>query len=88
MVTVGEPIWEVIKHARGGHGFSQRQLAEELALISGNSSVTRDDVKRWENGKRIPRRPWLHWLGEALEIPPDQLRSAAEESRRHRDGVN
>lgn len=73
----GKPIWEVIRLARGGRGYSQRELAERLAMLSGNSSVTRDDVKRWENGKRIPRSLWRYWLGVALGIPRDQLDIAA-----------
>ncbi|WP_222851806.1 helix-turn-helix domain-containing protein [Phytoactinopolyspora mesophila] len=80
----GKPIWDVIRHARDGKGLSQRELAERLAAVSGKTSVTRDDVKRWETGKRIPRPAWRHWLADVLEIPVERLDVAARLARHAR----
>ncbi|WP_166355551.1 helix-turn-helix domain-containing protein [Phytoactinopolyspora limicola] len=84
VVESGAPIWDVIRHAREEEGLSQRELAENLAVLSGNSSITRDDVKRWESGKRIPRPRWRYWLSRALHIPAELLETAARIARVHR----
>jgi transcriptional regulator with XRE-family HTH domain len=84
VVESGEPIWVVIRRARIRNGLSQRELAERLAAISGNSSVTRDDVKRWERGKRIPRPAWRYWLADVLAVPLAQLDRAARLARQTR----
>ncbi len=41
---------------------SQAQLASMLAAASGNPAVTRNEISRWEQGKRRPRRYWLEWI--------------------------
>jgi transcriptional regulator with XRE-family HTH domain len=79
-----EPTWQLIRRFRHRQGLSQQALAEKLAVISGNSSVTREHVSRWERGKRIPNPYWRVWLGRALEIPPEWLERAAMIARRVR----
>ncbi|KAA2252710.1 helix-turn-helix transcriptional regulator [Solihabitans fulvus] len=79
-----EPTWQLIRRFRDRQGLSQQALAERLAVISGNSSITREHVSRWERGKRIPNPYWRVWLGRALEIPPEWLERAAMIARRVR----
>jgi Helix-turn-helix len=49
-----EPIGRLVERVRADQGKSQHVLAELLAEASGNPSITREYVSRWENGKRIP----------------------------------
>lgn len=79
-----EPIGEIIKRARVAHGYSQSELAAELARCSGNRSVSRDYVKRWESGKRIPHGSWRGWLSNALDVPSERLDAGARASQRAR----
>ncbi|WP_229795543.1 helix-turn-helix transcriptional regulator [Saccharothrix coeruleofusca] len=75
---------------RRRHGLTQRGLTERLHAVSGNRGVTREDVSRWERGKRIPGPYWRHWLSDVLEVPRAELERAATAARRsrrlHRDG--
>lgn len=81
---IPELISELIKRARKERGLSQTGLAMTLADVSGQDTVTRSDVSRWERGKRIPTRHWLRWLGEVLELSLERLEYAATFSRRFR----
>lgn len=64
-----EPIGALIRRARLELGLSQDDLANELRKLSGNESICRVYISRWETGKRIPRRYWRDFLAEALGIP-------------------
>ncbi|WP_245757657.1 helix-turn-helix transcriptional regulator [Amycolatopsis xylanica] len=78
------PMSGLLTERRRLRGLSQHDLAEKLQSVSGNSSITREVVSRWERGKRIPGPYWRHWLGHALEMPPCDLESAASRTRDHR----
>ncbi|GAB2875913.1 helix-turn-helix domain-containing protein [Streptomyces mayteni] len=59
---------------------SQRQLAERLCALSGVTSLTRNEVSRWERGERIPDS-WLPFLAQAVGVPLDELERAAARAR-------
>ncbi|AYY13612.1 XRE family transcriptional regulator [Actinobacteria bacterium YIM 96077] len=83
-MDTSECIGEMIRRARVDHGYSQAELAAELARRSGKRTVTRDQVKRWESGKRIPRPRLRSWIGDVLGLPVDELTTAARQTRRIR----
>lgn len=55
-------VGQLIAQLRAERDLSQAQLAALLASASGNPAVTRNEVSRWELGRRRPRRYWLEWL--------------------------
>lgn len=71
-MTLGQVICEL----RSGMGMSQGRLADELNKTSGHSTLTREDVSRWERGKRMPGSFWLPHLSIALKVPLAQLEAA------------
>ncbi|TVT25684.1 helix-turn-helix domain-containing protein [Amycolatopsis acidiphila] len=75
------PIGRLIRSVRREHGLTQYGLAEALATVSENDSLSRDEVARWERGKRVPGPYWQQWLSAVLEISPDRLRSSARLAR-------
>ncbi|SER64045.1 Helix-turn-helix domain-containing protein [Lentzea xinjiangensis] len=81
------PITTLIPQARREQGLTQRDLADLLCEISQNDSVTREEVSRWERGKRIPGPYWRAWISAALDVPHAEIDRAAvveRESRRTR----
>jgi transcriptional regulator with XRE-family HTH domain len=58
---------------RDGQQPSQRQLADQLCLISGAATISRNEISRWERGVRLPAQAWLGWLtvvlGTSLPAP-------------------
>lgn len=79
-----EPIWELVRRVRKLRGLTQYQLADLLAELSSNSSVSRDEVARWERGKRVPGPYWRRWLSLALDVPSEQLVAAVRYGRSQR----
>jgi transcriptional regulator with XRE-family HTH domain len=79
-----EPIGALIRQARQEAGKSQAALAEQLRDRSGNSSVTREYVSRWESGKRVPTPFWRQHIALALSLSRDQIDRACAVSIRHR----
>jgi hypothetical protein len=77
----GEPIWDLMRRVRKLRGLTQYQLADRLAELSNNSSVSRDEVARWERGKRVPGPYWRQWLSVALDVPSEQLLEAVRYGR-------
>ena len=59
---------------------SQRKLAEHLCRTSGTTSVTRNEVSRWERGDRLPDT-WLPSLAAAFAVPLEDLERAAAYAR-------
>ncbi|KAB1149228.1 helix-turn-helix transcriptional regulator [Streptomyces luteolifulvus] len=59
---------------------SQRQLAAALCALSGTTSITRNEVSRWERGGRVPDT-WLPFLAAALGTPLAQLQQAVDYAR-------
>jgi tetratricopeptide (TPR) repeat protein/transcriptional regulator with XRE-family HTH domain len=75
--TDNEPIGELIERIRDKRGKSQYALAEDLLKVSGNTSIDREYVHRWEIHKRIPTPYWRRHLSVALDIPIDVLDRSA-----------
>lgn len=78
------PISKILPELRRGRGLTQYDLAAELHAVSGNVSITREEVSRWERGKRIPGPYWRGWLGRVLDTSPQELEQAAAIARRTR----
>lgn len=76
-----EPVWDLVRRVRKLRGLTQYQLADLLAELSGNASVSRDEVARWERGKRVPGPYWRQWLSVALDVPLDRLVAAVRKGR-------
>jgi transcriptional regulator with XRE-family HTH domain len=79
------PITALIPQARREQGLTQRELADLLCDISQNDSITREEVSRWERGKRIPGPYWRAFLSTALDVPHaavDKAAMIARETRR------
>jgi transcriptional regulator with XRE-family HTH domain len=82
------PITALIPQARREQGLTQREFADLLCEISQNDSVTREEVSRWERGKRIPGPYWRAWISAVLDVPHADVDRAAvveRESRRTRN---
>lgn len=69
-------IGELIRDLRLALGWSQARLAEELCRVSRNATVTREDVSRWERGRRRPGSFWLRHLATVLDVPLQVLEGA------------
>ncbi|OXM74172.1 MULTISPECIES: helix-turn-helix domain-containing protein [Amycolatopsis] len=78
------PIGRLIRSARHERGLTQYQLADELVTVSGNESLGRGEVSRWERGKRVPGPYWQRHLSRVLDVPPDELRAAARTAKQWR----
>ena len=74
----------LIRRARKARGLSQYGLAEALASLSGNDAIDRQQVARWERGKRIPGPYWRKWISMALGVPVTKIERAAKRSRDRR----
>jgi transcriptional regulator with XRE-family HTH domain len=79
-----ETIGALLARVRGDQGISQLRLAERLCAASGQVTVTRHEISRWEREERIPTGYWLSWLAAVLDIPLTELESAAGAARRAR----
>lgn len=58
----------LISQLRREREWSQAQFADLLARASGNPAVTRNEISRWESGKRQPRRYWLEWIAVVFGV--------------------
>ena len=79
-----ETIGALLARVRGDQGISQLRLAERLCAASGQVTVTRHEISRWEREERIPTGYWLGWLGAVLDVPLAELERAAGAARRAR----
>ncbi|MFK8910289.1 helix-turn-helix domain-containing protein [Streptomyces sp. YS-3] len=63
-----------IRRERKQRGWSQARLAREVCRVAGvqGEPVGRQEVSRWETGKRTPRE-WLSSIAAALGVPVDVL---------------
>jgi transcriptional regulator with XRE-family HTH domain len=63
-----------IARSRRRLGLSQQQLADRLCAATGGSTISRNEISRWERGARLPSGPWLTLLstilGTQLSAPP------------------
>ncbi len=80
-----QTIGALLARVRGDQGISQLRLAERLCAASGQDTVTRHEVSRWEREERIPTGYWLGWLAAVLEVPLAELERAAGFARRARE---
>jgi transcriptional regulator with XRE-family HTH domain len=71
-----------IRELRESLGWSQSRLAAALCKISSHATVTRENISRWESGKRIPGAWWLRHLATALQVPIEILEQAGVNRRR------
>lgn len=62
-------IGALIRELRCLQGWSQGRLASALCDASKHATVTREDVSRWESGKRRPGPFWLRHLAAVLDVP-------------------
>lgn len=73
---------QFLRELRLALGWSQARLADEVSRRAGRATVTRDEVKRWESGKRRPGPFWLAHLAGALEVPLGVLEVEGDVKRR------
>lgn len=59
----------LFRELRIAAGWSQDRLAEQLRAASGHPTVTREDISRWENGRRRPGHFWLCHLACVFQVP-------------------
>jgi transcriptional regulator with XRE-family HTH domain len=76
-----ETLGALLARVRGEQGISQLRLAERLCAASGQPTVTRHEVSRWEREDRVPTGYWLGWLGAVLDVPLAELERAAGAAR-------
>ncbi|MFF4306804.1 helix-turn-helix transcriptional regulator [Streptomyces sp. NPDC001601] len=72
---MGTSIGANIRRLREARGWSQARLAREIceaARVTGEP-VGRQEISRWETGKRTPRE-WLPFLAAALGVPVETLK--------------
>lgn len=70
-----EPFPALLRRLRQARGWSQQRLAEELCRVSRRPTVTRQEVYRWECGRRHPKM-WLPFIAVVLEVPLSTLERA------------
>lgn len=73
---MGSDIGANIRRLREQRGWSQARLAREVcqaARVTGDP-VGRQEISRWETGKRTPRE-WLPFLAAALGVSVDALKT-------------
>src|SRR5918998_167169 len=71
-----------IRELRESLGWSQSRLASALCKVANHTTVTRENISRWETGKRVPGRWWLRHLATVLQVPIEILEQAGVD-RRH-----
>lgn len=74
----GETAGQMVRRLRLAKGWSQAKLAAQICLAAGLPvlSLGRQEVYRWEKGKRTPRE-WLPFIAVALEVPLAEMQIAA-----------
>jgi transcriptional regulator with XRE-family HTH domain len=71
---MGSDVGANIRRERDRRSWSQARLAREVCRAAGISGdpVGRQEISRWETGKRTPRE-WLPFLAAALGVPVEVL---------------
>ncbi|MGB8996594.1 MAG: helix-turn-helix transcriptional regulator [Pseudonocardiaceae bacterium] len=72
----------VIRDLRESLGWSQSRLATALCKIANHETVTRENISRWETGKRVPGPWWLRHLATVLQVHIENLEQVGVD-RRH-----
>ena len=84
LAMADEVIGDLIASIRRANGWSQGDLADALNQASGEVTLTRTEVSRWERGVRVPQRYWTKWIADVGGISLDrvqQCRTAAKALR-------
>ncbi|MEU3995581.1 helix-turn-helix transcriptional regulator [Streptomyces fungicidicus] len=73
---MGNDIGANIRQAREARGWSQARLAREVCRAAGvvGDPVGRQEVSRWETGRRTPRE-WLPFIAAALGVSVEVLKA-------------
>lgn len=74
-VMAHETFPRMLKRHREERGWSQQRLADALCEKSGRATVTRQDVYRWEAGRRVPKF-WLPHIAAVLGLPREDAERA------------
>ncbi|MBB4934762.1 transcriptional regulator with XRE-family HTH domain [Lipingzhangella halophila] len=74
-----ETFPQMLKGRRNDRGWSQQRLADALCQDSGRATVTRQEVYRWEAGRRVPKF-WLPHIANVLGVTREALERAITES--------
>jgi transcriptional regulator with XRE-family HTH domain len=75
-----EPVGRLIARRRKELKLSQKELAEKLNEVANDTTMTRNEVSRYERGGRLPR-DWLPYLAQALDLPLELLDAAVKVTR-------
>lgn len=78
MASDGPAAGPLIRELRESLGWSQSRLAAEVCRSAERDTLTREDVSRWENGRRTPGPFWLRHLASVLQIPREVLEGAVD----------
>lgn len=68
-VDDGAGIGRLIRELRTTHRWSQARLADLLCRHAEHATLTREDISRWESGRRCPSPFWLRHLAAVLDVP-------------------
>lgn len=72
----------LIRELRESLGWSQSRLARAVCGVANHATVTRENISRWETGKRVPGAWWLRHLATVLQVPIEILEQAGVDRRR------
>lgn len=92
--VIPEPAFflgELVATQRRALGHSQRGLADQVCALSGRPTVTRHEISRYEQEKRLPTSKSLIPLAAALQLPAHTLQQAVALTawrRRLQDGLS
>lgn len=80
-------LGELLRSRRYELGYSQRDLASLVCMVSGRPTITRNEISRYERETRIPTRTTVAELAEALQLPALWLHQASGCTRLRRSIV-
>ena len=72
----GTGIGGLIRDLRAAHGWSQARLADLLCRRADHATLSREDISRWESGRRRPSPFWLRHLASVLDVPLGLMETA------------
>jgi hypothetical protein len=79
-----EGIGELLRRLREAASRSREDQARLMADAQGGRYFDPENLKRWENEKRLPVRHWHETIAAAYDLSLDQVQRAVAESRRRR----
>lgn len=83
-VAGGEGLGALLRRLREQRGWTCQRLAEELSAASQRDTLTRTEVWRYEQEKRLLGPHWLPHYARVLMVNLEELEQARGVSRRHR----